>query len=114
MTSWLMRGLPRQLVEMKLNRRCSILFHLLVPGGKWQTAICRPVLIGEALQLELPEAGATGVRASAVSGDRQRRWRSGSAFLPIVCHQSMDRGQANVAVSWSIPTLTHPSSAVRS
>src|SRR5688500_6392577 len=21
---------------MKLNKRCSILFHLLVPGGKWQ------------------------------------------------------------------------------
>jgi hypothetical protein len=34
MTSWLMSGLPRQLVEMKLNSRCSILFHLLVPGGK--------------------------------------------------------------------------------
>ena len=28
---------------MKLNRRCSILFHLLVPGGKWQTMIFRPV-----------------------------------------------------------------------
>ena len=43
MTSWLMRGLPRQLVEMKLNSRCSILFYLLVPGGKWQTWISRPV-----------------------------------------------------------------------
>ena len=36
-------GLPRQLREMKLNRRCSILFHFEVPGGKWQTVICRPV-----------------------------------------------------------------------
>jgi hypothetical protein len=27
-------GWPRQLREMKLNRRCSTLFHLLVPGGK--------------------------------------------------------------------------------
>ena len=33
MTSWLTSGLPRQLMLMKLNRRCSILFHLLVPGG---------------------------------------------------------------------------------
>ncbi len=38
------RGLPRQLIVMKLNSRCSILFHFEVPGGKWQTAICRPVL----------------------------------------------------------------------
>jgi len=36
-------GLPRQLMLMKLNRRCSILFHLLVPGGKWQTRIARCV-----------------------------------------------------------------------
>ena len=27
-------GLPRQLPVMNENRRCSILFHLLVPGGK--------------------------------------------------------------------------------
>ncbi len=25
------------------NKRCSILFHLLVPGGKWQTSTIRPV-----------------------------------------------------------------------
>ena len=25
------------------NKRCSILFHLLVPGGKWQTLTCKPV-----------------------------------------------------------------------
>ncbi len=33
-TSWLTSGLPRQFWVMKLNRRCSILFHLLAPGGK--------------------------------------------------------------------------------
>ena len=27
-------GCPRQLLLMNENRRCSILFHLLVPGGK--------------------------------------------------------------------------------
>jgi hypothetical protein len=40
--SWLISGLPRQFWLMKENKRCSILFHLLVPGGKWQTAISRP------------------------------------------------------------------------
>ena len=39
MTSWLTNGLPRQLRLMNENIRCSILFHLLVPGGKWQTGI---------------------------------------------------------------------------
>ena len=27
-------GFPRQFIAMCENRRCSILFHLLVPGGK--------------------------------------------------------------------------------
>jgi hypothetical protein len=43
MTSWLVSGRPRQFIEMWENRRCSILFHLLVPGGRWQTVIRRPV-----------------------------------------------------------------------
>ena len=30
-------GRPRQFWVMKQNSRCSILFHLLVPGGKWRT-----------------------------------------------------------------------------
>ena len=33
-TWWVINGLPRQFCVMKENRRCSILFHLLVPGGK--------------------------------------------------------------------------------
>ena len=41
MTSWLVRGRPRQFIEMWENSRCSILFHLLVPGGRWQTVICQ-------------------------------------------------------------------------
>ena len=31
---WLTRGLPRQFPVMNENSRCTILFHLLVPGGK--------------------------------------------------------------------------------
>src|SRR3990170_1428465 len=41
--SWLTSGLPRQFWVMALKSRCSILFHLLVPGGKWHTAISIPV-----------------------------------------------------------------------
>ena len=43
MTSWLVRGLPRQFMVMWENSRCSILFHLEVPGGKWHAVISRPV-----------------------------------------------------------------------
>src|SRR5437660_1192067 len=42
-TSRLTRGRPRQFSVMWQNIRCSILFHLLVPGGKWHTEIRRPV-----------------------------------------------------------------------
>ena len=42
MTRWLVSGRPRQFIEMWLKSRCSILFHLLVPGGRWQTVMARP------------------------------------------------------------------------
>ena len=42
-TSWLTSGRPRQLAVIALNSRCSIMFHLLVPGGKWQTVTASPV-----------------------------------------------------------------------
>jgi hypothetical protein len=32
--SWLLRGLPRQLMVIWENRRCSILFHLLCPVAR--------------------------------------------------------------------------------
>ena len=47
-TSWLVSGRPRQFIEMWENNRCSILFHLEVPGGKWHTVICRPVSVASA------------------------------------------------------------------
>src|SRR3989304_1786348 len=46
MTSWLVRGRPRQFMLMCAKRRCSILFHLLVPGGKWHTVTDSPVSDG--------------------------------------------------------------------
>jgi hypothetical protein len=47
-TSWLVRVWPRQFDEMWENSRCSILFHLEVPGGKWQTVIASPVSVASA------------------------------------------------------------------
>jgi hypothetical protein len=41
-TSWLVSGRPRQARVIWENSRCSILFHLDVPGGKWQTVISSP------------------------------------------------------------------------
>ena len=43
MTSWLVSGRPRQARVIWENSRCSILFHLEVPGGKWQQVISSPV-----------------------------------------------------------------------
>src|SRR6266404_3201704 len=43
-TAWLRNGLPRQFLVMWHNIRCSILFHLLVPGGKWQIVMRNPVV----------------------------------------------------------------------
>src|SRR5207244_4521868 len=36
-------GLPLQFIVMNENRRCSILFHFEVPGGKWHTSTSSPV-----------------------------------------------------------------------
>ena len=70
---------------MNEKRRCSILFHFEVPGGKWQTSISRLGLVGEPLQLDLPQSRAVAVGAAAVGGDRQPgsvRVALGSEVLP--------------------------------
>jgi hypothetical protein len=48
MTWWLARGRARQVRVMWQNSRCSILFHLEVPGGKWQTVISSPACAASA------------------------------------------------------------------
>src|SRR3954451_224762 len=42
-TARLTNGRPRQFSVIWQNMRCSILFHLLVPGGKWHTVIRNPI-----------------------------------------------------------------------
>src|ERR1035437_9248267 len=57
---WLVRGAPRQFMVMWANSRCSILFHLLVPGGGCE---------GGELTFPGPQSGA--VEAAAIGGDQQ-------------------------------------------
>ena len=90
MTSWLSSGRPRQFIEMCENSRCSILFHLDVPGGKWQTVMSRPVSSARWRALESPlrwttksvphlaEAG--GSPPDKHSGDRPRGAAARSRF----------------------------------
>ena len=54
---------------MKLNRRCSIRFHLLVPGRVVADADRDAQLVGQLLQLKLPQPGPITVAATAVGGD---------------------------------------------
>src|SRR5512147_2137309 len=42
------RGRPRQLRLIAENSRCSILFHLEVPGGRWQTVMSSPASAAKA------------------------------------------------------------------
>src|SRR5674476_1163924 len=112
MTSWLVRGRPRQFIEMWENSRCSILFHFDVPGGRWHTVMVRPVSAANA--------------ASSVFHSRVREpldpppsavISSRDAFgeeLAADCHQRRIVATANAAVSWSVPTLTQPVFAPRS
>jgi hypothetical protein len=62
-------GRPRQLLVMWQNIRCSILFHLLVHGGKWQTLTSRA---GSSMQHRCPVLGVP----RAVRGLPPRRRRA--------------------------------------
>src|SRR5665647_2460760 len=53
MTWWLVSGRPRQFRVIWENSRCSILFHLLVPGGRWATVTVSPVPAAKAASLIL-------------------------------------------------------------
>ena len=64
-------GRPRQFCVMWQNSRCSILFHLLVPGGKWQTGIARPMSSARRCKRDFQPRGDT-VAAARVGGDLER------------------------------------------
>jgi hypothetical protein len=70
-TSWDTSGRPRQFMEMWLNSRCSILFHLEVPGGEVAHGHCKASLGGEAGQLGLPGADPIAVGPARIGTDQQ-------------------------------------------
>jgi len=53
------------------NSLCSILFYLLVPGGRWQTVIRRPVSAANFANsiFQAPDPGSVGT--TAVGADQQ-------------------------------------------
>ena len=70
------RGRPRQFIAMWLKSRCSILFHLLVPGGRWRTrmvmpsshaSICSSTFQARCRALSLPPQSAV-IMSSVASG----------------------------------------------
>ena len=78
------QGTAAPVREMWLNRRCSILFHLEVPGGKWQTVIVEAGARRRARRVPLPQPGAIAVGAARVGGDQKSSQRpgNGGADLP--------------------------------
>src|SRR5450755_3949772 len=106
-TSSVSNGRPRQFRLTKLNMRCSILFHFDVPGGKWQTRIEIASSLGELLQFGLPQVGAAGVAAAALSSDRQAR-RFGVALLAEVLPPRADRVDREGAGVVGDPDRHHP------
>src|SRR3954451_24460690 len=107
-TSRLSKGFALQFLVMYENIRCSILFHLLVPGGKWHTCIsmansvanfCNSFFHSLLLELLLPPPSA--VTKSLLA--------NGYCSLPMCCHQVLILFTANAAVSLLMPTLTQPS-----
>ena len=84
MISRLNSGCPRQLRVIWQNKRCSILFHLLVPGGKWQTLTFKTGFVGESLQRHLPQTRSCSVAAAAVRGNQQ----AGGMGKPFCAHRA--------------------------
>src|SRR6266545_4238817 len=78
LTSWLDRGLPRQFIVMWENSRCSTLFHLEVPGGKWHTVICSPVSAARVASSTFLQIDARAP-ARRGRGGRRHRHRAGVA-----------------------------------
>ena len=71
MTSWLVSGRPRQFRVIWENSRCSILFHLEVPGGKWQQVTSRPVSRARSASAGLPGPVPPPVGPPGVAADQQ-------------------------------------------
>src|SRR4051794_23923265 len=96
--SWLTSGLPRQFWLTNEKRRCSILFHLLVPGGKGHTTISSPVSSADRGSSTFQRRTREPLLPppSAVISSRSAR---GEFALPIASHQRRTLATAKAAVS---------------
>src|SRR5262249_41739739 len=95
------------------NSRCSILFHLLVPGGKCDTCSTSPVSSASPCNATFHSRFLVPLLpppSAVISTSLARPNR----FCPICRHHCPMLATANCAVSWLMPTLTQPSLLVRS
>src|SRR5674476_895861 len=91
-TSWLVRGRPRQFMEMWEKSLCSILFHFDVPGGRWHTVMVRPVSAANAASsvfhsrvrepLDPPPSAVISSRDAFAVATIRRWWRSAANSYP--------------------------------
>jgi len=70
-TSCEVSGRGRQLRLIAENSRCSILFQLDVPGGRWQTVMQRPVSVAGAASSVFPQPQPRPVGPTGIGGDQQ-------------------------------------------
>src|SRR5215203_1268797 len=98
---------------MNENRRCSILFHLLVPGGRWWIMMSMPSSVARPCNSRFHSRTREPLLPPP-SAVITSRLAPGSRTWPISCHQRRIVCTAKAAVSWSIPTLTQPAWAARS
>src|SRR6476659_10157041 len=85
-TWWLIKGRPRQFMVIWENSLCSILFHLLVPGGRWQTVTRRPVSAAN-FAISIFQALTLDPLEPPPSAQINNRSASGYRALPMVSHQ---------------------------
>src|ERR1017187_8231510 len=98
---------------MKENNRCSTLFHLLVPGGKRQTEIDRPVSFANFCNSNFQSRNREPLLpppSAVISNARASEYKA----RPSLRHHPRTDATANAPVSWSVPTFTNPVLRARS
>src|SRR5229473_2004890 len=92
---------------MKENNRCSTLFHLLVPGGKWQIVSVSPVWSAKRCNSHFHRRRRQPLLpppSAVISSRRAPRYR----WRPSARHHPRIEATAKAPVSWSVPTFTKP------
>src|ERR1700739_1218688 len=113
MVSSEVRGVARQLMEMKENSRCSIGFHLLVAGGRWVTVTASLVSFENCCNSFFQRRLRTPLDPPPSEVMSNARL-PGYSLFPVRCHQRRMETTAKDAVSWSTPRFTNPTLRNRS